>query len=267
MNKFLLACGVVSLLGGFQAAQAATATYNVTTTWYEPETRPDDSIFVGTFQYDNATHVVSNLQGILSESMTGTNGQAYPNDDMTWIALTYSGFAGTQWYDASLQGTLVAVFAKNSTATFVGDTWTPQDGVDSTGTFAGYRSSRTARADYAASIQNSYALIFVPDTLNTSNTTSNPLVLTWNENTGAGSRGLAYTAYADCAPGGMMGSTCMTATSARIYGYIGTMSGIPLSQTITLASVPPPVPEPETYATLIAGLGLMGVVARRRRRS
>lgn len=33
--------------------------------------------------------------------------------------------------------------------------------------------------------------------------------------------------------------------------------------TFTLTQVPT-IPEPETYATLIAGLGLMGVIARRR---
>lgn len=40
-------------------------------------------------------------------------------------------------------------------------------------------------------------------------------------------------AYADCAPGGMMGAVCMTGTTVAGYGAIGTMSGYPVSQTMT----------------------------------
>ena len=32
-----------------------------------------------------------------------------------------------------------------------------------------------------------------------------------------------------------------------------------------LGAVPPPIPEPETYALMIAGLGVVGFVARRRK--
>ena len=54
----------------------------------------------------------------------------------------------------------------------------------------------------------------------------------------------------------------MTGTSVAGYGALGTMSGYPVSQTITAA-----VPEPETYALMLAGLGLMGFIARRRRKA
>ena len=37
--------------------------------------------------------------------------------------------------------------------------------------------------------------------------------------------------------------------------------------TVPAADLPTAVPEPETYAMLLAGLGLMGFVARRRRRN
>jgi len=43
---------------------------------------------------------------------------------------------------------------------------------------------------------------------------------------------LARLAYADCAPGGMMGAVCMTATSVAGYGAVGTMSGFPLAQVL-----------------------------------
>ena len=39
-------------------------------------------------------------------------------------------------------------------------------------------------------------------------------------------------AYADCAPGGMMGGVCMTGTSLAGHGAVGTMSGHPVSQVI-----------------------------------
>jgi len=43
----------------------------------------------------------------------------------------------------------------------------------------------------------------------------------------------------------------------------GTMKGtLPNMQTITAA-----VPEPESYAMMLAGLGVMGVIARRRRKT
>ena len=44
---------------------------------------------------------------------------------------------------------------------------------------------------------------------------------------------LAMLAYADCAPGGMMGATCMTGTSLAGYGTTGTMGGYPVSQVVT----------------------------------
>jgi hypothetical protein len=48
-----------------------------------------------------------------------------------------------------------------------------------------------------------------------------------------------------------------------VAGAGGTMQGTyPISQSITAA-----VPEPETYAMMLAGLGLLGFVARRRRTS
>lgn len=259
MKKPLLSCVVLLLAGGLQAAQAAT--FNVVTIWHEPDTQPKNSIFTGTFDFDETSHSVTNLQGTLTESMTGAfpmpiDDPGQPYYDMTQVALGFQLFSE---HDAALGGTLVATFAKPGTDTFMGHVWTPQEGVDTGGIFDG----GPLMKNYAASIQNAYALIFVPDHLSATNTVNNPLTLAWNEAAGTGSAGLAAAAYADCTPGGMMGAVCMTATSEWVYDATGTMSGHPLSQTITLATA---VPAPETGVTLMAGLGLLAGIARRNRR-
>ena len=213
------------------SVQAAAQTYNVTTIFFEPETQPKDTVFQGTFDYDAGTHTVSNLQGLLSESMTGADAAS-----MSWITL---GHQLVSWYDASLGGTFAAAFSKNVTATFLGGTWTPADGVDAGGVFDG----GPAKKNYVNSTQNSYALIFVPD---------NPLQL-------LNQAQIDRLAYADCAPGGMMGAVCMSGTSA-FYGGVGTMGGFPVSRSITAA-----VPEPSTWVLALTGMALAVVVSRRRR--
>lgn len=240
-SKFLIGAAL-ALVGSVSMAEAATQTYNVTTTWYEPETQPNDSIFVGAFDYDSATKTVSNLHGVLSESMTG-DGVGYPNDSMIWLTL---GNQLVSWHDAALGGTFAGAFLNSDTTTFwkgvdgSGDGWSPEAGVATGGTYYGWPTAKTGIANPG----NAYALIFVPD---------DPLApLTKTQ--------IDKLAYADCAPGGMMGATCMTGTSFDGYGATGTMGGFPVSQTITAA-----VPEPETYAMMMAGLGLVGFMARRRR--
>ena len=230
MKMLLLAGSALALLGA-PVAQAAVSTYSVMTTWAEPETAPNDSIFIGSFDFDSATKAVTNLKGVLSESMTG-NGVGYPNDSMTWLTLSNQ---LVSWYDGTLGGTFAATFKNPTTTTFTtsfgGDTWLPGGEV----VYAGFPNA-------AANPGNAFALIFVPD---------NPLAqLTQGQ--------VDKLAYADCALGGMMGATCMTGTSIAGYGAPGTMGGFPLSQTIAA------VPEPETYALYMAGLGLMGFISRRR---
>lgn len=240
MKKAILASAMLAMLSGLPAAHASTSTYNVTTTWYEPETQPYDSIFIGSFTYDDVSKTVTNLSGVLSESMTGDELTGTP---MTWLTL---GNQLLSWHDATLGGTFAGAFKNTDTNTFwtgvdgLGDGWSPQAGVTAGGTYYGWPTARTGIANPG----NAYALIFIPD---------NPLApLTQAQ--------IDKLAYADCAPGGMMGSTCMTGTSVAGYGDIGTMGGIPVSQTITAA-----VPEPESYAMFLAGLGLMGAIARRRK--
>jgi hypothetical protein len=228
------------MIGAIQVAEASVTTYNVKETFFEPDTQPNNSIFIGSFSFDDVTKTVSNLHGILSESMTGGS-TGYPNDTMTWLSLNYQLSAV---YDAGLGGLLVTTFKNSDTNTFStsfgGDGWTPQAGVDVGGIYYGYPKP-------AKNPGNAYAMIFV--------NTTNPLAALTQAQ-------IDKLAYADCAPGGMMGAVCMTGTSAAGYGAIGTMSGIPVSQLITAA-----VPEPESYAMLLAGLSFMGFIARKRRKT
>ena len=131
---------------------------------------------------------------------------------MTQVALTYP---LQNWHDDTLGGSFVAVFAKNTTSTFAalagGDGWSPAAGVDNGGLYAGFP------AAYGSTVQNSYVLLFVPDDPFAALTPAQVDKL----------------AYADCAPGGMMGAVCMTGTSVAGYGSTGTMSGYPVSQTLT----------------------------------
>ncbi len=182
--------------------------FDVLATWHEPDTQPRDSVFTGSFTLNSTTGAVTGLAGTLTESMTGNAIGSAPYYDMTLVPLTYQLQA---WHDAGLGGTFVASFAKNTTNTFFGNTWSPADGIAAGGIYAGFPSA------YAGAVQNSYALIFVPD---------DPFAALTQAQ-------IDKLAYGDCAPGGMMGAACMTATSVAGYGAIGTMSGYPVSQVIT----------------------------------
>ena len=219
-----------------QTAQATTVTYNVTAQFFEPDTQPRDTIFIGSFDFDDVAMTVSDLHGILSESMTG-DPIAYPGDNMTWLSLDHQQSA---IYDGALGGLLVTTFLNTNTNTlttmFGGDGWSPgSDG--GTGLYYGFSGANPG---------NAYARIFV--------NTTNPLALLTQAQ-------IDKLAYADCTSGGMMGATCMTGTTVAGYGFIGTMGGYPVAQTITA------VPEPGSLAAIMAGLGWLGLLSRRRHKS
>lgn len=229
MKRTALALAAVALTSAWPLAHAHETTYKVFQQFHEPDTQPKDTLFIGTFDFNEHTGEVMNLKGRLSESMTGTTG--HPGDDMTWLDLNYQ-LKSTR--DDALGGWFVTTFLNNDTKTFFGGTWKPEDGVASGGVYYDFPKANAG---------NAYAMIFVPD---------NPLTpLTQAQ--------IDKLAYADCAPGGMMGAACMTGTTVAGYGAVGTMGGYPVLQTITA------VPEPQTYAMLLAGLCLVGAVSRRRR--
>ena len=189
-------------------------TYDVVETFYEPLTQPRDSIFIGTFTFNSTTRTVSDLHGMLSESMTGDL-IAYPDDNMNWLPLNHQ---LSSVYDPVLGGLLVTTFLNSDTNTFTtyfgDDGWSP-----GTGSYLHYNFDPFL-PDLGLSLNpgNAYAMIFV-------NTEDPTAPLTQEQ--------IDKLAYADCAPGGMMGATCMTGTTVAGYGVPGSMDGYPVSQVIT----------------------------------
>jgi hypothetical protein len=200
-------------VGSGQASVAVdvVTAFDVVARFREPDTQPRDTVFTGTFTLDSTTGAISSLSGYLTESMTGNGVGSAPYYDMTQVRLDQSLQAS---HDAALGVTLIASFARNATATFTnisgGDGWSPKSGIDNGGVYAGFPSA------YAASNQNAYVLIVVPDDPFQPPTPAQ----------------IDRLAYADCTPGGMMGAVCMTATSVAGYGAVGTMSGYPVSLVI-----------------------------------
>jgi hypothetical protein len=182
--------------------------YRVVATFREPDTQPNDSIFVGTFTYDASAGVISGLRGRLSESMTGGT-SPYPDDTMSWLALEHQLSAVAATLDGE-EGWLVTTFLRDGTDTLSSDPryggtdgWAPGTGM---GLHYGYPGPNPG---------NAYARIFVRAADPAGTATASQL---------------DKLAYADCAPGGMMGASCMTGTTVAGYGTTGTMGGYPASQ-------------------------------------
>lgn len=241
MRKLLLISGAVSMIVGAQAAQAAVTVYNVTQTYNQvvyDTSHPDwDTWFLGSFNYDNVTHTVSNLTGKINQAMDGGPGVS------AWVDLTNQLSVVADGTD----GLVVSVFKENTTNVF-------KDGIYGTG---GFGPNGLMGPVITYGNQNAFASIYVPLTDPTAALTRPQL---------------DKIAYGDCTPAALMprngsGTKCMTGWNGYdINGNLipgGTMKGtLPNMQTITAA-----VPEPESYAMMLAGLGVMGVIARRRRKT
>jgi hypothetical protein len=223
MKKIQLLIGA-AMLASVPVAQAAVTTYNVTQTFNQivyDATGGWDTVFTGSFSFDNVTNTVSNLTGSMNQAMMDAMGMP------TTVSLDYQ---LSSVYDATLGGLLVSSFHQNSTDVFLGGGFTTGGST----TFGN---------------RNAYATIFV-------NLMDPTAALTTAQ--------IGKLAYGDCTTGSLMmsGTKCMTGYINPTTGLAGgTMKGTyPISQTITAA-----VPEPETNAMLMAGLGLMGFISRRRR--
>lgn len=187
--------------------QPGVTRYRVVQTHYEPDTQPRNSIFTGTFAIDNITGAVTELEGMLSESMTGSPLAPAPDYGMTLLPLKHQ-LSVVQ--APEIGGVLVTTFMLNHTNTLMvldgSDGWAPGSGQ---GVYYGFPGDNPG---------NAYVRVFI----NPRNPTA-PLTPAQ----------IDKLAYADCAPGGMMGAVCMTGTTVAGYGSIGTMSGYPVSQVIT----------------------------------
>lgn len=221
-----LAAAALATLVGLPT-QAATTTYNVTQVY-------NQVVYNTTHPTWDTTFTGSFTFDDVTQSVTGLSGSL--TQAMTGNANTRPlNYQLASTYDATLGGVLVSSFYQNSTDVF-------QGGGFATGGMKEFGN------------QNAYVTIFVP--------TSDPTAaLSFAQ--------ISALAYGDCTTGSLMGMmsgarTCMTGwvnpAKANLAG--GTMQGTyPITQTITAA-----VPEPETYAMLMAGLGIVGFVGRSRRR-
>ena len=246
----LKAAGLLSLLVSAAAANASVTTYSVTQTFNQvvyDKSHPDwDTWFYGTFTYDSASQTVSNLSGKINQAMDGgpsVSAWVNLNNQLSSVAVDTNG-------DMVNDGLVVSVFKNADTNVF-----NPNHPSYTLGSFFGgtFGSNGKMGAVYTAGTQNAFASIFV-------NLADPTAALSQAQSN--------FLAYGDCTPAALMprngsGTKCMTgwnsydATGKLIPG--GTMMGtLPNSQTIAA------VPEPESYAMFLAGLGLMGVMARRR---
>ena len=191
--------------------------YDVVLVFEEPDYTYINTEFRGRFLFNASQRTVSGLKGDLSEVMAGNNQPALPwPSGMPLLPLQHQ--LVTQPVEGGL---LVGTFLLNSTLTLSED---PRDGGVSNGWQPGrgnYKYHGYANGErLSANRGNAYALIFV-------NTTDPMVPLTPEQ--------IDWLAYADCAEQGMMGDDCMTGTTVKGYGVIGSMGGYPVSQTITRA--------------------------------
>lgn len=236
--------------------QNTVVKYRVLQTHCEPDTQPRNSIFLGSFNLDTATQAITDLQGELSESMSGkmegytdANGSPqsrprvpHPPYGMVMLKLTHQ----LDIRDASAShpnagtGKLVTTFLNNHTDTFWQyapdyDGWSPGTKMPGShgGIFSGFPDGPNPG--------NAYVRVFVDPADPTAPLTQAQI---------------DTLAYADCAPldpddenvpGGMMGAACMTGTTPAGYGSQGTMSGYPVEQRIQLWDDPQPLTWADAY--------------------
>jgi hypothetical protein len=182
-------------MGAPSASVDVLTRYQVKATFFEPDTQPNDTIFTGSFTLNSTRQIVTGLSGLLTESMTGP--------PMVTVPLAYQ----LSTVSDGQGGLLVTSFALNTTNTFAEGGFA----AGSEGMYYGWPTSK--HPGVPGGEGNAYVTIYV--------NLSNPLAALTSAQ-------INRLAYADCAPGGMMGDTCMTGYKGR-----GTMGGYPVGQTLT----------------------------------
>ena len=107
------------IMVNFPVVYAAQLSYNVKAIFYEHDTKPNNTIFTGTFVYDTTTQAISGLKGTLSESMTG---DGVDPATQTLVPLNYQ----LSSVSDGQGGQLVSAFALNNTNVFQGEMITPE---------------------------------------------------------------------------------------------------------------------------------------------
>lgn len=204
MNKLLLIGGAVSLLYGAQA-QAHEVTYSVTQMYnqvvYDVSHPTWDTYFNGTFDFDEHTGAVSNLQGQLSQAMDGNT---------TWVTLANQLSVVADGMD----GLIVTVFKENTTNVFSG---------------GGFASTGMHGPVYTYGNQNAFASIYIPLADPTASLTAAQL----------GKLAYGDCTHAALMPRTGSGTICMAGWLTASGGAGGTMMGTsPITQSI--AAVPEP---------------------------
>jgi len=260
MNRKTKLAAAIALVCSASIAQATT--YDVSATFFDGGVQ-GQTLFNGSFDWNGST--VTNFQGLLSASMwawdvtkqtftSGLNGtgMAMPTQYLD-LANNCSGGTCTgytenesPWYKLSYQlanstnGNYVTVstFKINSTNVVMGGGY---DVSNQTGTPMAYGMGNQANRNNNAF----FTLVFDKTNLTNTSATFNQIV------------------YGDMTRFGMMGPMVTGWMGMTGFGNLtdaGSMGGYPTKLTITAA-----VPEPETYAMMIAGLGLVGFMSRRRK--
>lgn len=268
--KPMMLAGALAAFVAAQPAQAAVTQYSVTQ-WYNQVTYDSsfptaDTYFTGSFSFDSDSNTVTGLSGWLTQAMETKKELATPGYHSSTSPMHLTNQVLPSFYDASRGGIVVSTFLLNTTSVFSDNAgyastvgYEPRNlnpnNLFASGPNAGQPKVNGGTQEIIGA-NNAYVTIFVP---------LNPL-------TALTSAQLNTLSYGDCTTGSLMGmgmgaKTCMTgfltagsplAVPAGMAG--GTMMGTDqITQTISA------VPEPETYALFLAGLGLMGMVVRRRR--